>query len=243
MAFAIVSPSGQSWSANKTASTSISLTYNTYSAGTLIIVAVAIDNISTGGGSTSDITVTDNADNNFIKVEEFSNAGNAATAATVALWYSVLTNAVTNTSSVTASFSSVTARVMCYQAFTIGAGSTIAVQDFTTSQVDGGNVASLTLSSLPSREYLFLRASAVEAETSGTTFTSGYAAYGSPANDLTTSGGGAASNMALLREYDIATGTSSTSAPTTTSGDNASIFAALYEVTAQPKNYGFIIGG
>ena len=84
----------------------------------------------------------------------------------------------------------------------------------------------MTLSGLTSSEYLWVRVTASETNsTTALTPTSGWAAL---VGDQTTGGGGAA-NMAFRGEFDILTGTTNTSDPTFVNADCASILCALLE--------------
>jgi len=226
----------------KTAGTSYSPSYgtnasNTYSIGQLVVAAFAFDNLTGTDGDNSEITSivdTAHASNTWQKAVEFTNGqGAAAGGATISIWYCVLSEAISLGQGFVVTFNgTVTAKVVSIRAFSIGAGNTVAVQGTTTLANDAADAGSMTLSSLPSREYLFVRAVAIENNTStpGTPETSW--------TDLATNtvagttGGSAVSNMWIYAEYRIQTTTSVTSDPTTGAADCASVLVAFYETTA-----------
>jgi hypothetical protein len=219
-----------------TAGTSIATPYSPV-AGQVCVVAIAKDNAATTNGNTNEITsVADDKGNNYSPVREFCNSRGAANGgATISVWYCVLTN--TNVAAtLTANFSdSRTASAIAFNFFTFGAGSTVSVfANATDSAVTNSTVASMSIASLASQEYLFWRASAIETnavDTNNAHDTTGWSANG--ALRSATTGGGAAANMAVHCELRIATATGATSAPTwTDTGDNASVMVALLEVVA-----------
>lgn len=238
MAFAYIATSGIAGT-SKTAGTSVPVTYTTgsFAAGTLMVAAIASDNLGSGSdGDKSDVaSVSDNAGNTFLKAAEFSNVqAGAAAGATVSIWYCVLANAVTSANIVTANFNgSPVAKLIFLGAYTKSAGTTINVTSpIVTLANDNADPGSMALSGLTSREYLFLRFTAGEANPAATfTPTSGWSA---DFNTWTTGGGGA-TNQYILGERLISTATGATSDPTYAAGvaDLASVMFAFYETTTR----------
>lgn len=202
-----------------------------------------MDNIGgTSDGDKGDVVSVVSANfGAFTKAKEYSNVQTgAATGATVSVWYLLCSNDP-GTTTVTLN-GTVTAKGFIAPAFTLASGSTIAIQDSIPLANDNANPGSMTLSGLPSREYLFVRGIGYENADVACTPTSGWT---SPAGSLGTSGGSNTTNAGVTCEIKIATATSATSAPTLVSCDNASVLIAFYEVVAsssqKPFSYGYVI--
>lgn len=244
MAFSVITGHNGNGS-NKTSATSLTASYTVAeTAGTLVFLGIATDNINTTGGTSSThLAVSDNAGNTYTKVGEYTNAAAAAAASTVSLWYSILRNATTTSNRITMTFSSsVAAKAYEYEALTIGTGSSISVEVVAWGQADLAAAASSTLT-LVNREHYVVRMIAVEDTAAGGSTSANYSSFGNISTPSTTGGSGV-SNIYLFSERRIFTGTSSTSAPTISpTGDHVWIHASFYEVVASsPKFYGFIIG-
>lgn len=207
----------------------------THAANELVVVVIALDNIgTTTDGDKGDVTgVSDNAGNTYTKAIEFSNVQTGAgTGATASIWYCQLTNSIIFSNTLTINFNgSVTAKARQAYGFTVASGSTIGKVTGSGLANDAADPGSITLSGLPSREYLFFRVTALE-EASGATWTNtaGYTRLYNTAQGTT--GGGAASNMSMGVEYKIVTATSETSDPTGNAVDCASAMTGFYEVTS-----------
>jgi len=202
------------------------------SAGNLLVLIVGKDNAATADGNTNEFTsVTDTKGNTWTKAREFCNAQGAANAGvTVAVFYSVLTTAlVVGVDVITVNFSDArTAKAFTTQRFSIGAGSTVQVAGTPVDLAnDGADPGSMTISGLPSAEYLFVRGLAHENPTATLTKTTGYSGFSGLAG---TSGGSGVTNIAVNGEFRILTGTGDTSDPTWTADDTASVFIAFKEV-------------
>lgn len=202
------------------------------SIGDLVVLVIALDNIGTTDGDLSEVTlVQDQVGNTYSKAAEFTNGqGGAASGATISVWYSVLVAALTGSGVFQAFYSgNSTAKAAHCGRFSKTAGTTIGIQTSSGLPNDGADAGSITLSSLPSREYLFIRACAIENNTAtgtaSTNFTNITAAVG-------TTGGGGATNMWVQSEYRIVTTTSQASDPTTGAADCASVMIAFYEIAA-----------
>jgi hypothetical protein len=213
---------------------------NSGSVGQVAIIQVSTDNLTTTDGNTNDHqSVVDDAGNTYRKIREFTN-GNAAAAAgaTVSLWYCILAFSVTSGNTITITFSgSITAKTVGGVLFNVAVDSTLEVVTNATDLAnDAADPGSMAISGLTSREYLFIRATALERADAGTwTVTGSHISF--PTSLTGTTGGAAATNISPGGEYRILTGTGDTSDPTGTAVDCASIFVALREVPrATPRD-------
>lgn len=223
--------SSTTWSgSSKTAGTTVSTsTARTVAVGDVLVVIIGANNVGTADGDNSEVSsVTDNLGNTYLKAGEFTNAqGSAAAGATCSIWYSQITTAGNATA--TATFAnSIAAKVITGAKFTASAGATISVVGLATLANDNADPGSMSISGLASQEYLFIRGFASETTVNTPTVTSGY----SNIDAIGTSGGGAATNMSAAGESRITTGTGSTSDPTYTNADTASVFVALKEAAS-----------
>lgn len=131
-------------------------------AGNLVVVKFAFDNLGSGTDNVdaSEVTgVTDSATGNtWVKGGETSNNNGAAGAGvTISVWYSVITNQINSSGTITATLSgNATARTAAAWEFTKGAGTTISRQALTTDVGDTADPANVSLASLPSKEYLLI---------------------------------------------------------------------------------------
>jgi hypothetical protein len=217
---------------SKTAGTSLQCTVATadFEAGNVAVLWFSGDNTATSDGNDGLLSsVTDSASNAWTVARCFTNAqtGAAAGATTCIAWSKLANQLTSGSSTITANFSSITAKAIVTKEFTIGSGNVVSLagtpQDVAN---DGADPGSLTLSSLASAEYLFLRGTALERASGGTwTVTTNYTTSGCNG----TTGGGAASNMEACGEFRILTGTGGTSNPTGSAVDCASTYLALQE--------------
>jgi hypothetical protein len=152
----------------------------------------------------------------------------AGAGATVSVWYGKLGNPVqSNATTFTATLAqAVTAKALIGYSFSIGAGHYVDLGDGADRADDGADAGSLTLSNLPSRQYLFVRANAGEGTDPGLGATSGPPGW-STVPGIATSGGSAAPNIFAEFEFLIATATTATSDPSTAAVDQASVLVAL----------------
>lgn len=244
MAFAQIS--GGFWGGeSKTAGTSVATSRGGVSAaaGSFVVVHIGLDNVQTTDGQTSHVSaVSDSAGNTYTKVIEFTNGqGGAASGATASLWCCVLTNAITSSTVITATHSSVTARAITAVAYTKGAGTTVSWTGTATLATDAADPGSVTSSGLSAgTEYLTTRVTAYEAAAISTgAATSGWTSLTNPGGTPAgTTGGSGVTNMSVRAEYIIASGnTSQASDPTITSCDSASVIASFYEVSSGPTTH------
>lgn len=210
--------------------------------GGIVLTGVFIDNTNATDGNFGEVTsVTDSTGGNvWTKIAEFTNGqGAAAAGCTVAVFMTQASTIIPVGATITADISSVAARGIASHLLSIGAGNTVSIAGTVqTLANDAAAAGSMSISGLSSGEYLFFRALAGEKRTYGTFLpTSGYAAafvgygYDGGSNDTSINSAG---------EFDIATGTGSTSAPTTDAVDWASVFFALQEV---PQTSTLFFGG
>lgn len=210
-------------------------------AGDVLILAIAQDNRSAAadGDNGEVFSVGDSKNNTWRKLIEFGNTNAIANGgAAIGLWttdraYSALTTSDT----LNIQFgkgSNVTAKACSGWKFTMAAGNILAQggTDQTSAQDAATAYASMTLGSLVSQEWLWVRANAEESNnvTQWTTT----ASFTSFTNSTDTVSGTSSSDMGVRAEFIIATGTTQTSAPTNTitAADMANAMVALREITA-----------
>jgi hypothetical protein len=230
LSFASVGTLGSAQS--KTSTTTVVVTTGaTAEAGNLVIVESAWDNTDTSDGETTRLSVADSASNTWTKIAEYTDSEGSAAAdgATVAVWFSVLDNQLGSggTITVTSTDARVAKAANAWE-FTIDEDAVL-VQDYVTlAGGTGGNPGPITISDLPSREYLMIHALASE-RTQATTFTQD-ADY----TDITwqgTTGGATNDNMRIIGGFRIATLTGDTVdvEASTSAAESAQILAAIYE--------------
>lgn len=205
---------------------------------TFYVIVVTFDNLTGTDGDNGEVLSISSAVNTsdmlFTKAKEFTNGnGSSLAGSTTSIWYGVTTATITGGFNITITFNGApTSATAVIKYFSKGASTSIGVSTTTgTLANDNADAGSITLSSLTSQEYLFIRSCAVENNTStgtaSTNFTNLIAAFG-------TTGGSAVTNMWNQSEYRITTTTSQASDPTTGSADIASAMVAFYEFTSSP---------
>ncbi len=240
-------PAGAAWApaggtcaaGSKTAGTSLACTVTTtnYSLGNVVFLWFGGDNTATVDGNDGLLSsVTDSGSNSWTVDRCFTNAqGGAGTGATGCIAHSKLaTTLVAGTGTITANFSSITAKGFVTKQFTITSGNIVSITgtpgDLANDAADPG---AITVGSLASAEHLWVRVVALERATGGTwTATAGFTS----ATCNGTTGGGAASNLDACGEFIIATATTETSNPTGTAVDCASTFIAFDEAAPPARN-------
>lgn len=247
MAFSLLGSLGAS--SDKTANqTSISVSLGgsaSAAAGSLVVVAVAVDNNSATDGDEGAITsVTDSVGNTYSKAREYTNAqGGLQFGATISVWYSVLTTTLPNNAQITANFSNAASRdaaAMAAYNYGLGAGNTVLVDPGSVLVSDAFS-DSTTPFTFPSHSYtisfsaewLRFRAFAREFPNNQiSTATTGWTVAG----DIGTVGGPSASNITLFAEAKISANVVETSVPTATTSiqgsDFVSVHVAFYETIA-----------
>lgn len=197
--------------------------------GEILFAALLTDNLQTTGGSSSNhTTMTDTKGNTWTKLfEETDTDGAAADGITYSLWFSkVTTQLVEITDSVTAGTSAaVTSKAFALFRVLVAAGKTIALENV----AYGHSAATATLSSLTSREYLFLGIHCGENETITIGEDADYTEIHIEARSETT--GGEQTNVTLHQGSRIATLTGDTyTVGGTGTGNLLTILAAIKEV-------------
>jgi hypothetical protein len=216
---------------DKTSGSVIVLTTTaTAEVGNVILVAIAADNINTTDGDHSEVSsVVDSAGNTYTKLKEQTNGqGAAGDGATVSLWQAKVTTQLNSGGTITANLASaVTAQAITAWEFTVTAGATISVEGSDAAVGDGADPAVMTISGLPSQEYLFVAAHADENPNSGTyTKDADYTAL----DKNGTTGGSGATNIYVAGGWRIFTGTGDTyDAATSAARDHAQVYVALKE--------------
>lgn len=218
---------------SNTSSSSLSFSTNVaLSAGNVLVVAIAKDNAASANGNTSEVTsITDAVGGNtWINAREFCNARGAANGgATSSLWYCKLASDMPSGTSITANFSaSTTAKTVVAWAYSTSAGAVLGVAGNAADVASvAANPANQTISGLASREYLFIRALAVERSSFSFTGTTNYTGFGTN----TTSGGVDDTNIEVACEFRILTGTGDTVTSNAGAFDTAAVYVALIEST------------
>lgn len=211
-------------------STSFDLS-NPLVAGRVVIVAVTCDNNATTDGEHSDITsVTDLGGVSWTKIGEYTNGEGAAnTGLTTGIFYrprqATDLPAVGDDITVTLSHNVADA---CYRFWEFSVDYDLVLISSTPNATDASNgFGSASISSLPSRRYLFFRALGKEANVASTqniTVSSGFTDFGNVRSRNN------AAAVCLRGEFKIGISTGETSNPTFAfSGDTSALFVALAE--------------
>lgn len=214
---------------NKTSSNSFAFSPSTtISSGNLAILVVAADNLSASNGNNNEhTTVTDSVGNTWKKRSEYTNSrSSAAAGTTVSIWSGRITTSVTTSDSITVNFSSnITAKAATGWQFSFTGAPGFSIAGSTTVGDVGTDPTNLTIGSLTSNQYLWVRA--VAAEDNATTFTASTNYTTFTHTSSTTSGSSGTSNIGARGEFRIFTGTTDSSNPTGTAVDNASAYIAI----------------
>lgn len=212
---------------NKTAGTGMSLFQpgSSIAAGSVIVVTIACDNVQTTDGNSSTVTsVVGNYSGTFTKALEYTNGEAAAAAgATVSLWYAYIPTLISAfNDQIDVSINAAVAAKACgaYIFSNTGGACVVAASAGSASDVDP---ASMTISGLTSREYLFVRADATERGNYGYGNSTNYTVF----MQNTTTDPGNATDIAIGAEYRIFTGTGDTTDPTTGTPQSASVYVAF----------------
>lgn len=227
MAIASVGSLGSATS--KTSTTTVTMTASADAeVGRLVVVITSWDNTDITSTETTRLSCTDESGNTWTKIAERteSDAGLAEDGATVAIFATVVTTQIdTGDDIIITSDTARVAKGVSAWEFTI-AESELAVQDY---EVGGGTSqpAAITLTGLPSEEYLLIYALGMQRSSSVTlTQDSDY-------SNLTvagTTGGASTSNQVVYGGFRIATlTTDEVDVDTSTGGNHAHILAALIE--------------
>lgn len=235
MAFSAVTERGTAGSTTSDTSLGVSPSAN-LTVGKIVFAVLAFDNIATAdGASTTNDTLTDTDGHTWTKVYERTRSdGVAADGATGSLWWTKVTTQIDTGDTVTFDVdSAVTAKCIGLFEVTVSAGNTIQLAGSTFLEATGNNPGPLTLSGLPSKEYLLIGAAHSEGNgitwTEDADYTNVYAAEG-----FTSAAGGVATERVRVRiGYRIATLTGDTFQPTGLgNADHALALVAFEEVAS-----------
>jgi hypothetical protein len=221
---------------SKAADTSLACTVATedMNAGNVIFLWFGGDNVSTTDSNSQLLSsVTDSKSNTWLVDHCYTNGnGSAGTGSTACLAHSVLTTTLTSgVDTITANYSSITAKAFVTKEYTIAGGSTVyaswtgSTQDLANDAADPGSIA---MAGMPSAEHLWVRVTALERASGGTwTVSTNFTTAGCNG----TTGSTADTNIEACGEYRIVSATSQTSDPTGTAVDNASVYIPFTEAT------------
>lgn len=196
------------------------------------ILWTTFDNTATTDADHSEVTsVVDSKSNTWSKLREFTNGvGSAGAGITISAWRSRLTTTLLTSDTVTITYANtITAKAGRIHAFSSTNALQVAANP-TQNATDASNgFGSLSISSLPSKEYLFVRFGGKETGSNvEITPTTNYTVMGVTRSDNNTT-----LSVTLRGEYHIFTATGDTSNPTlTVNADNVSVYLALEESSA-----------
>lgn len=201
------------------------------SSGDLIILILGNDNNYTGSAGESTDTVSVTVDgNSMTKFKEYSTGGSGFTGTDCGIWYIDNCPAVSAGSNVVVTYTDVTtAKAIVGWRFTRDNSKTLTLENHAFNSASGADCPSVSLSSLTSREYLFIRGDSCEDKVTTFTATTSWTAFDH--TDCNTTGGATAANQGVRGEFYITTATGATSSCSisSSSGDHAAILLALYE--------------
>lgn len=178
--------------------------------GNVGVCVLAVDNINTVGGETSDhTTVTDAAGNTWTKRVESSNAANATASCTVSIWTTVADFELASGGAIT--FNIVSNRnkwtVTCRE-FSVSVGDELTERDQTLEEQDNTDPGSISSGTVAGIEHLWIHGMC--GETNDTVYTADGSATAFDFSSSTTTGGGSAGNMAARADFRILNATSYT---------------------------------
>lgn len=212
-------------------------------AGQVGVCVIGKDETGTGtsDGDNSQISgVSDAAGNTWNYVDEFDNmqTSTAADGAVVGVFYTFATSTLSSGAAITFSFSASTTRkaATCW-AFNVAAGATFANTPSPDQRADdAADPGALTTSPGVLREYLWVRGTACETNSTAWTSDSDYTAFTHTSS--TSNSGTASTSIGARGEWRIATeANSATSDPTWTSADCASVLVGIEETAPASTSY------
>jgi len=224
---------------SKTSGTTVALTTSqTVNVGDLIVVMMAWDNTDTSGFDGLRHYVTDSAGNFYRYLGQYVGGTAAANGSECGIFGSVAEAQLSSGGTITCtSVTARTAKAISARRFSLGTSDICLVQKATNNGFNGGSgqdPAAISLSSLPSREYLLLHClGSAGPSTDSFTWDSDY-------TQLTvdgTTGGVDNTNMSVLGGFRIATLTSDTvdvTNNTSSARTNTQVFVAIREYTRSP---------
>lgn len=196
------------------------------------VCVLAVDNISTGGGETSDHTsVTDAGSNVWVKRGEFSNTAGGAAACTVSVWTTVAGTAIGPGDITFNILSNRTAWAATCESFSMTVGDEATERGQTNEEQDNTDPGNLTSATVADIEHLWIHGMCGETNDTAYTASSTYTAF--TFTSSTTTGGGSAGNVAARAGWDIHSGTTNDNDPAWADApDFARILLAFEETTA-----------
>lgn len=235
MAFGLLGTIGTANSKSADQTSLVLTTTQNLEAGNVGILIIAVDNHQTTNGDEGAVSgVIDAVLNEWNKAKEFTNGqGSAQGGATCSMWYTKAASQLVAGSTITISFTNSTSRdasAATTLKFSVGAGSSIAV-DATNQAADDAEKDPSTLDVTTSNaERLRIRGIAVEHQPKTFTATTGWTAFPRAAS----SGGSDTSNQIAWGESRIITATGAASSPVASAGsaDIASCYVAFREVAS-----------
>lgn len=233
MAFGSVGTLGSQGSASA-GTTVVITTTATAEVGNVIVVWTAWDNSATTDSDTTQLSVTDSAGNTYTRIRERNESSGAADDGVLgAFFYTVVTSQLSSGGTITVTnSSSETAKVAAAWEFTIGAGSTLAVEQTAVVNAASGQPGAISLSSMTSREYLLL--TGIFMESNGATMSAQDSDYNTAHFAVSAAGGASAARVGIHSAFRIATLTDDTyDATLSTGAQHVQIMAALYEVPSE----------
>lgn len=195
--------------------------------GDVVVVMLACDNLQTTDGNSSTVSdITGTYIGTFTKALEYTNSGGSAGSGVVcSVWYARVGGTIApGFDEIFITFSgAVTAKAAFAKVFhATNSAITVAAAEGSVNDTDP---ALMTISSLPSQEYLFIRSAATERGSFGSIESTNYTSFG--AN--TTNSPGDDTDVQIFAEYRIFTGTGDSTDPTTGTPESASVYLALKE--------------
>jgi len=210
----------------------------TASAGEVVILTIASDNLSGTGATNDHLSLSDGGTGSWVKVYEYTYGPSGANSgATVSVWYLRVPPGGTVNPTINLSASGAK-KAAVYERFTTTdtaavvavVGAPYAPQGSFEPARDPSGMA---ISGAPLREYLGIRG--IAAESNSTTALTPSAGWTAPNSaNGTSSGGGSAANIAARMEWDIATASDWSSDPTLYAADGATLLALLTETPSGP---------
>lgn len=216
------------------------------SVGEGLLIAITIDSFNTDTAAIDEYyqaieSIDDGTRNQYRPVGAFMEGSTTAAAGPwTAIWLCPYVETALSSATMTVNLChTMTAKVMDVFRITMAAGNWLAAAAMNgTASASSGDPASMSISSLTSREYLWWRTEGLESG-GGVAIGSGGATSGYTRVDGADVGSGT-SGMNQDHEYKISTATGETSDPTTTgsptTGGRSSVFCAIYETT-KPSDY------
>jgi hypothetical protein len=198
-----------------------------------LLLTAALDNVSTTGGDTTQVSVTDTQGNTWVRVKEYTaTGGGAADGVTGAMFLCLVETELTTSDTITVSFPSINAAGGAISEWSVAGGNEMNVADAVANSGTAATSYSLAISGLTSADYEFVGLSIAENEVStAVTPDSAYTAMASGFGSGTS--GGNATNVIGSAAHLTASGVTGDTfdRSSLTSSDRATLLIALSEDT------------